>query len=189
MAEVATKKLKTNRGVFKTILLGIVTFGIYYLVLIHAVAKETNIVCNGDGKKTRGLLLLWLFSCLTLGIYCLVWFVKLANRTKAYVEANGGKARISGGKWFLWMWLGSMIIVGPFIAMGKLIRQVNDMNKIYNDKLDAAEAAAAPAEAPAEEAAPAEAPVEEAPVEETPAEAPAEEAPVEEAPAEAPTEE
>ncbi len=158
MAENANK-LKTNRGLFKTILLTIVTFGIYQLYLRHAWAKETNIACNGDGKKTTGLLLLWLFGVLTLGIYVIVWHWKFAERTKAFLEANGKSARISGVGFFLWTWLGSMIIVGPMIALYKLIHQANAVNEIYNAQLEAAAAV------PAEEAAPAaaEAPAEEAP--------------------------
>lgn len=49
--------LPTNRGFWLAWLLSIVTFGIYPLYLVHAFAKETNIACAGDGKKTTGLLL------------------------------------------------------------------------------------------------------------------------------------
>ena len=171
MAENANK-LKTNRGLFKTILLTIVTLGIYQLYLRHAWAKETNIACNGDGKKTTGLLLLCLFGILTLGIYVIVWHWKFANRTEAFLKANGKSARISGLGWFLWSWLGAMIVVGPLIALYRLIHQANDVNEIYNAQLEAAASATAEEAAPATEEAPAPAEEEAPAAEEAPAEAP-----------------
>lgn len=46
-------KLKTNRGVVKTILLSLITFGIYGLVVMSAVSSDINTIASRyDGKKT-----------------------------------------------------------------------------------------------------------------------------------------
>lgn len=67
------QKLTANRGFWLTLLLSIVTLGIYGLYLIYAFAKETNIACREDGKKTQGLVVYFLLSIITLGIYGIVW--------------------------------------------------------------------------------------------------------------------
>ena len=62
------EKLTTNRGFWLTLLLSIVTLGIYGWYLVYAFARETNIACKEDGKKTTGLLLYIIFTIITLGI-------------------------------------------------------------------------------------------------------------------------
>ena len=55
-------QLKTNKGLLKTILLTLITFGIYPLVVMSAVSNDVNIVASRyDGKKTMH--------------YCLLFFI------------------------------------------------------------------------------------------------------------------
>lgn len=125
-------KLKTNRGPIKTVFFSLLTFGIYWLYLIHAIAHDMNISCAGDGKKTRGLMLYMLFSALTLGIYALVWNIKVCNRMRDRIQAAGEKSVVSGGKWFAWTVLGSLIGVGSLVALGKQTKGLNKCNELYN---------------------------------------------------------
>uniref|UniRef100_UPI0025B63291 DUF4234 domain-containing protein n=2 Tax=Muribaculum intestinale TaxID=1796646 RepID=UPI0025B63291 len=46
--------LPTNRGFWLTIILSIVTLGIYQWYLVYAFARETNIACRRDGQNTQG---------------------------------------------------------------------------------------------------------------------------------------
>ena len=39
-----------------------------------------NIVCEGDGRKTRGIIAQVVFSILTLGIYNLIWVYAAGDR-------------------------------------------------------------------------------------------------------------
>ncbi|MDP2426181.1 MAG: DUF4234 domain-containing protein, partial [bacterium] len=48
-------RLKEDRSLLLLIILSIITFGIYNLFFIHGLAKDTNIACAEDGKKTAGL--------------------------------------------------------------------------------------------------------------------------------------
>ena len=63
-------QLKTNKGLLKTILLSLITFGIYPLVVMSAVSNDINIVASRyDGKKTMHFcLLLFIVAPITLGI-------------------------------------------------------------------------------------------------------------------------
>lgn len=122
------EKLNNQRSLIAVILLSIVTFGIYGCYLIYAIARELNLACAGDGKHTNGLIVTCLLSTVTLGIYSFIWIYNVSNRMK-----NAG-ADIDGSNILLWEILGSFIIVGPFIALYKIINALNYVNTQYNQK-------------------------------------------------------
>ena len=72
-------QLKTNKSLLKTILLSLVTFGIYGLVVMSSVSNDINVVASRyDGKKTMHYCLLtFVIGPITLGIAVIVWFHKL----------------------------------------------------------------------------------------------------------------
>ena len=127
-------QLKTNKGLLKTILLSIITFGIYSLVVMSSVSNDINIVASRyDGKKTMHYcLLVFVISPLTLGIASLVWYHKISNRIGAELNRRGVDYKIGASDFWLWDVLGSLIVVGPFIYMYKLFKAVNQMNAHYN---------------------------------------------------------
>lgn len=127
-------QLKTNKGLLKTILLSIITFGIYSLVVMSSVSNDINIVASRyDGKKTMHYcLLVFVISPLTLGIASLVWYHKISNRIGAELQRRGVDYKIGASDFWLWDVLGSLIVVGPFIYMYKLFKAVNKMNAHYN---------------------------------------------------------
>ena len=77
--------LPTNRKVWKIWLLSFITLGIYGLLVMFAMSKETNIACAEDGKHTRGFWGALFLSIITLGIYGFVWYYKWADREFAYL--------------------------------------------------------------------------------------------------------
>ena len=127
-------QLKTNKGLLKTILLSIITFGIYSLVVMSSVSNDINIVASRyDGKKTMHYcLLVFVISPLTLGIAYFVWCHKISNRIGAELNRRGVDYKIGASDFWLWDVLGSLIVVGPFIYMYKLFKAVNQMNAHYN---------------------------------------------------------
>lgn len=128
------KQLKTNRGLLMWILLSVVTLGIYGLYTIHAIAKDVNVSCEGDGKHTRGLIFYLLVGIVTLGIYMLVWNVTLCSRMNARMSKAGETPNVSGLSWFLWSSIGSCLFgIGPFVAEYKLLHAVNNVNSLYNE--------------------------------------------------------
>lgn len=127
-------QLKTNKGLFKTILLSLITFGIYSLVVMSSVSNDINIVASRyDGKKTMHYcLLFFIINPITLGIAGIVWSHKISNRIGSELRRRGIAYNFSASDFWLWNVLGSLILVGPFIYLHKMFKAVNKMNAHYN---------------------------------------------------------
>ena len=130
------RKLKTNKGLFKYIVLTILTLGIYDLVVMSSVSNSVNTVASRyDGKKTMHYcLLVFVFTLLTLGIAYLVWFHRVSDRIGNELSRRGIPYAFSSSDFWLWGVLGALIIVGPFIYYHKLFRATNLMCADYNVK-------------------------------------------------------
>ena len=127
-------QLKTNKGLLKTILLSIITFGIYPLVVMSAVSNEINIVASRyDGKKTMHYcLLFFIITPITFGIATFVWYHKVSNRIGAELQRRGIAYHFSAADYWLWSVLGTFIVIGPLVYLHKLYKAVNLMNADYN---------------------------------------------------------
>lgn len=127
-------QLKTNKGLLKTILLSIVTFGIYPLVVMSSVSNDINIVASRyDGRKTMHYcLLFFIVSPITLGIANFVWYHNISDRIGTELRRRGIAYNFSAADYWLWSILGSFIIVGPFVYLHKMFKAVNIMNSHYN---------------------------------------------------------
>jgi len=128
-------KLTTNRGFWLTLLLSIVTFGIYYWYLIHAFAKETNIACKGDNKKTSGLLVFILLSLVTFGIYAIVWFCMWINRCNENLRKNNKPEGLQVSTYLLTIFLLGPITLGIMylVVFCKMLYLQNAVNRTYNE--------------------------------------------------------
>lgn len=125
--------MPTNRGLLVYILLNIVTCGIYSWYFIHAIARDMNIVCEGDGKRTAGLLKYFLLNLITCNIYSWVWYYGLGNRMAANAPRYGLNFQENGTTILLWMLLGALLCgIGPFIALHILLRNANTLCGAYN---------------------------------------------------------
>lgn len=127
-------QLKTNKGLLKTILLSLITFGIYPLVVMSAVSNDINIVASRyDGKKTMHYcLLFFIVAPITFGIAGIVWSHKISNRIGNELRRRGIAYSFSATDFWLWNVLGSFIVVGPFVYLHKMFKAVNLMNQHYN---------------------------------------------------------
>lgn len=116
-----------KRSIALFILLGIVTLGIYPLVVLCIMGEEVNKICEGDGKHNMFYLLAVLLGLVTLGIYPVVWFAKAMNRLQdnAYRYGPTVMPMHSGASFALWFYFGSLIIVGPLVAVCYFISDVN----------------------------------------------------------------
>lgn len=124
--------LKENRSMLVVILLSIITCGLYSLWFYYAYARDMNTACAGDGKKTGGLLAIIFLSIITLGIYGIVWTYKVGDRIYENCARRGLQAPCSGGSLLLWSILGSAIIIGPFVALHKMLKGLNMLCAHYN---------------------------------------------------------
>jgi len=127
-------KLKTNRGLLKFILLSLITFGIYGIVVMSSVSSDINTIASRyDGKKTMHYcLVFFIFSWLTFGIVPLVWSHKISARIGAELGRRGIGYQFGAGTYWGWGILGSLIVVGPFIYLHKLLKSMNLLSEHYN---------------------------------------------------------
>jgi protein-S-isoprenylcysteine O-methyltransferase Ste14 len=121
-----------KRSLAVYIVLTIITFGIYGLYWVHKLAKDMNTICNGDGKKTGGLLKCFFLGLITMGIYNWVWLFMLGDRLQDNAPRYGLTFKESGTAVLLWALLGACIIVGPFIALYIVIKNINALAEKYN---------------------------------------------------------
>ncbi len=131
---VPARQLKTNKGLLKTILLTIITFGIYPLVVMSAVSNDINTVASRyDGRKTMHFCLLaFIVAPLTVGIGGIVWYHRVSDRIGDELRRRGIGYNFGASDFWLWNILGSFIGIGPFVYLHKLFKAVNLMNQHYN---------------------------------------------------------
>ena len=127
-------QLKTNKGLLKTILLSLITFGIYPLVVMSAVSTDINIVASRyDGRKTMHYcLMFFLVAPLTFGIGGLVWSHNISDRIGNELKRRGIAYSFGAGSFWGWCVLGSLIGIGPLVYMHKLFKATNLLNGHYN---------------------------------------------------------
>lgn len=136
MRRKAVVQLKTNRSLLKYILLSLITFGIYGIVVMSGVSTDINIIAaRYDGKKTMHYcLVLFVFSWLTMGIVPLVWYHKMSARIGGGLNRRGIDYNFGAGTFWGWGVLGTLILVGPFIYIHKLLKGMNLLSEDFNTK-------------------------------------------------------
>lgn len=125
-------KLNDNRGLLKFMLLSIFTLGIYSFYFFYIAAKEINVACKEDGGNTFGFAITFLLGMFTGGLFYVIWYVLLMDRMNNFLQSKGEEQRLSAVGFLLWDTVGVLIIVGPFVAMHKLLHTMNDVTSIYN---------------------------------------------------------
>ena len=131
---VPARKLKTNRGLIKLILLSIITFGIYPLVIMSSISSDINVIASRyDGKKTMHFcLLVFIFTGLTLGIAPIVWYHRISKRIGNELKRRGIAYSFGAGSFWGWSVLGSLIAIGPLVYTHKLFKAMNKLSADYN---------------------------------------------------------
>lgn len=125
---------KTNRSLLKFIFLGIITLGIYDIVVMTESTDTVNIIANRyDGRKsTHYCLMYFLFGWLTCGIGWFVWFHNISDRIGNELQRRGHLRSLSASDYWLWCVLGSLIVAGPFIYYYKFFKAMNELSADYN---------------------------------------------------------
>ena len=128
------RQLSTNRGVIKTLLLSLITFGIYGLIVYGKMSEEINIVATKyDGKKTMSYyLMFFVVSPLTLGIAGIVWWHNFSARIGNELARRNIDYSFGAGSFWLWNVLGTFILIGPIVYIYKLHKSMNLINEHYN---------------------------------------------------------
>ena len=130
--------IKTDRGVIGWLLLSIVTCGIYSYYFLYCLARDINVMCQGDGDSTPGLAAFILLSFVTCGFYALYWYYKIGNRLQANAPRYGLMFQENGTTVLMWQIVGALLCgLGPIFAMNIIIKNTNAMATAYNVRLGA----------------------------------------------------
>jgi len=126
-------QIKNDRSLLKYILLSIVTLGIYALVFYAGVSSDINIIASRhDGKKTMNGALMMVVSVFTMMIVYLIWFHRVSDRIGDECRRRGINTDFNSGTFWLWGFVGSIFIVGPWIYTYKLCETMNQLATHYN---------------------------------------------------------
>ncbi|MBR7182016.1 MAG: AI-2E family transporter, partial [Clostridia bacterium] len=132
--KIARRGMPVERGFWRSFFLTIFTLFAYPLYLIGDIAHCVNIACRKDGKRTWGAIPYLLVTICTLGIFNVIWHCGVIRRMQTYCKENGQECLISRKFYLLWSLPGLLCIVGPFIAIARLLKAYNQMCSIYNSK-------------------------------------------------------
>ncbi len=126
-------QLPTERSLLKMIFLGIITLGIYAIVIQSRISSEINIVASRyDEKRTIPFLAAFWIMYITFFIYGFIWNHQFSERIGTELRRRGHNYSFGASDYWLWGVLGSLIIVGPFVYCYKLLKSMNMINASYN---------------------------------------------------------
>lgn len=127
-------QLPTRRGLAKMIFLPLLTLGIYGMVIWSRIVTELNIAASRyDGRRTMPYFAMSALAVPTLFIYPLIWTHGFCDRIGAELRRRNIPYEFGASTFWLWNVLGSLIVVGPFIYLHKLMKAMNLINADFNE--------------------------------------------------------
>ena len=126
-------QLPVKRGLWKMILFGLLTLGIYPVVIWSRMVTELNLAASRyDGKRTMPFFAMTMLSPVTLGIFSFVWMHRFCRRIGDELDRRNLGYKFGPSTFWLWNVLGTLILVGPFIFVHKLMKAMNKINGDFN---------------------------------------------------------
>ncbi len=127
-------QLKTNRNLLMYLLWSFLTFGIYALFAFSGISTDINLIASRyDGRKTMHYLLMaFIVSPLTFGIGGIIWYHKMSNRIQNELDRRNIMYSFNALTFWIWVVLGSIIIIGPLVYFHKLFTAMNLLSEDYN---------------------------------------------------------
>lgn len=118
-------QLPVKRSLLKMILFGILTLGIYPMVIWSRLVSEVNLVASRyDGERSMSFFGMVMLSPLTLGIHSLVWMNKLCRRIDSELQRRGIDYLFGARDFWIWAFLMGILssvclgICGVLASMG-----------------------------------------------------------------------
>lgn len=109
-AQAPALKLPTKRSLWKMILFGILTMGIYPTVIWSRLVGEVNLTASRyDGERSMPFFAMALLAPVTLGIHSLVWINKLCRRIGKELRRRSIPYTFGPSDFWLWAFLLSAI--------------------------------------------------------------------------------
>ncbi len=124
----------THRSGIAFVFLGIITLGVYPVVVLSQVRKEVSSLLDGKGVgKQMPFVWAYLLGFITLGLAPLIWVCKMANKIQmAALEKKITSPRLSGA-FMLWSYFGVLVLIGPFVAYHRFFALLNAVEKRANE--------------------------------------------------------
>lgn len=133
--EVKAPKLKTDRSMWKFMLLYYLTLGIYGIFYFIPFSFDLDKAApKSDRSKTMNYALAWFLSLITCSVFLWVWFYQVGSRIEEGLDKRNVLHDFDSSSTF-WGWFvfGSLIFVGPFIYYHKLFKAMNLLCESYNE--------------------------------------------------------
>lgn len=128
-------KLETNRGMWKLMILSILTLGIYGIIFFIPFSFDLDKVApKPDRSKTMNYIFAYLLSLFTMSIVLTIWHYHIAQRIEEALEQRKIDYQFGTNSFWLWYFFGSLFLVGPFIYFHKMCQAMNLLCKDYNEK-------------------------------------------------------
>ena len=126
-------QLPVKRALWKMVLFGLLTLGIYPAVIWSRMVTELNLAASRyDGKRTMPFFAMVMLFPVTLGILPFVWMHKFCRRIGDELDRRNLGCKFGPSAFWLWNILGALILVGPFIFVHKLMKSMNKINADFN---------------------------------------------------------
>ena len=126
-------QMNDERSMFRYIVFGIFTLGIYNLWMIHFLAKDANLLCEGTGRKTTGLLTFVLLSILSFGLYGIFWWFRIADMLDRAARARKLRSTVNAPTVMLAMILSYFLTpIAGLIGVYQVLSAANDLATEYN---------------------------------------------------------
>ena len=132
---VPKKLLPTDRSLTKWLLWGLLTLGIYNLVVGSRMSDEINIVARKyDGRKTTNFIWIFLLSYVTSGLAAIIWWHFLSDRISCELKRRSIPYSFGPVDFWLWCFVLGILIVPIFVFLYKYLHAMNLLNADYNQK-------------------------------------------------------
>ncbi len=128
------EKLRTDRSMWKYMILSVLTFGIYSILFFIPFSFDLDkIAPKSDRSRTVNYLWIYLLAFFTFGIVIYVWHYQIAGRVEEALEKRKIEYDFGTGDFWGWFLFGSLILVGPFVYFHKLCKAMNLLCASYNE--------------------------------------------------------
>ena len=128
-------KLKTNRSVWKLILFSLLTLGIYSIIFFIPFTFDLEKIHPArERSKPMNFLFAYILALFTASIVIFIWHYQITVYIEDALSVRSIKYSFGTKDFWLWVILGSLILVGPFIYFHKLCRAMNLLCADYNEK-------------------------------------------------------
>ena len=130
-----TRTFKDDRSIWKFILFGLLTFGIYEIWYVYHVIKDINLLCGDEDESIPSFWSYFILSILTLGIYEIYYWLKASDMIRR--EAVSRKLTVELTPGFIALCLVINLVVkglGGLVAFSQIFRALNAIAEDYNRK-------------------------------------------------------